>query len=472
MAMIRAYGPAAVVAPAGTYAQPGKDHRLSPAVMFYFLMIALPIEFYVGSIFMTGVRVVLLVVAVPLSLRLFGGQFGRILLTDILLLAYGIWGIGTLFVNSPDQAVSFGGSYMLEVYGSYLLARAHVRTPEQFRAACKGLFLVLLFSMPFALYETRTGVALLPRLIDKLPGIFSVADFYNEDEGKRMGLERSQVIFAHPIHYGVFCGSLFSLAIVGFKGSIPSFRRYVLGGLALLGVVVSVSSGAILPMMMQFLLVSWGWMFDRVRTRWLILSGLVAVCYVIVDVISNRTAIEVLLEYGTFSPGTAYGRILIFEWGMDNVRKHPFLGLGLNDWERPWWKISSSMDNFWLLSTVRYGIPGFLLLIISYLAMIWGVMRRDVGDAGEVWQYRRAWVFTQIAMVLALCTVDVWATVMSYTFFLFGMGAWFVTAEPPRVAAHGNVDTVPPVPSRVAAGRYTRFPAAQPGRQDRRAGHG
>jgi len=369
-----------------------------------------------------------------------------------------MWSVATLFVNSPDSAISFGGSYVLELFGSYLLARAFVRTPGQFRAACRGLFLILIFTIPLALYETQTGRAPLPELIAKLPGIYSVADFYNEAAGRRLGLERAQVIFVHPIHYGLFCASLISLAMVGFKGLLTPFRRHALGGLICLGVICSVSSGAILPMVLQLSLMLWGWAFERVRNRWIILSVIFTICYATVDIISNRTATEVFLEYVALSPETAAGRVVIFEWGMVNVWKHPFLGLGLNDWERPWWKFSQSMDNFWLLATVRYGIPGFILLVSAYLWLLWKVMWRDVGGSGLVWQFRRAWIFTQIGMILTLCTVDVWATTMSYTFFLFGMGAWFLDYIPRQPS---SPDVIEGLPEAVARGQllpYTRFP--------------
>ncbi len=433
--------------------------RLPLAVALYILMILLPIHFNVGSVFMTGGRAVLLVTTIPLTLRLFSGQIGRVLPTDVLLVAYSIWSLITLYINSPLYVVSYGGSYVLEVFGSYLLARNFIRTPEEFRAMCRGLFAVLICSLPFAIYETQTGRALIPIFIAKLPGVFSYGDYYNFLSGRRLGLERAQVIFSHPIHYGVFCASLISLAFIGFKGLVGPFRRLLLSGLVCVGVICSVSSGAILPMILQFGLILWAWVFNSVQSRWIILSSLIAFFYVTVDIISNRTAMEVFLEYGTLSPETAYGRKQIFEWGMQNVWKHPYFGIGLNEWERPWWK-SASMDNFWLLATVRYGIPGFLLLIIPYLMVVRAAIRRDFGDGGVIWQFRRAWVFMQVGMILTLCTVDVWETALSFVFFLLGAGVWLASV-PAEAEGGGAVPTAPPEAQ--ARTRYSRF-SWRPGR--------
>jgi hypothetical protein len=434
--------------------------RLSFAVALYFLMIALPIHFNVGSVFMTGTRAVLLVTTVPLTIRLLSGNMGRVLPTDVLMLVYCVWSVVTLQINSPEYAISFGGSYVLEVYGSYLLARNYIRTPEQFRAMCRGLFAVLVFTLPFAIYETQTGRAMLPTLINRLPGVFSWGDFQNLLAGRRLGLERSQVIFSHPIHYGLFCASLISLAIVAYKDIIKNWQRCLLGIFVCAGVISSVSSGAILPMLLQIGLMLWAWFFKRIRTRWLILCGVVTVCYLIVELLSNRSAITVFLSYAALSKETAYARIHIFEWGMNNVWKNPIFGIGMNEWERPSWK-SASMDNFWLLTTVRYGIPGFLLLASAYLLAVWGAIRRDFGDEGVLWQFRRAWVFMQIGMILTLCTVDVWSTALSYVFFLFGAGMWFVTVKPDSVVEAGGTDSTRSQQLR-SSSRYTRFAEVGP----------
>lgn len=413
---------------------PGRAIKGWPAfpVTLYFVLILLPLEFDLGPLFMTGIRALLLVLTIPMCLKLFTGQLGRVLATDILFLLFAIWNIFALAVKSPDQALSFGGSVALEAFGGYMLARTYVRTAADFVATCRMLFWIIGLTLPFAFYESQTGVAPIPVLIEKLPFFYSVSDFFNEAAGRRMGLERAQVIFSHPIHYGLFCSTAISLAFVGFKGTFTPQTRWFVAGMAVVGVIFSVSSGAILPMIVQFGLILWAWAMNPVHRRWGILIGLVATAYVIVDMISNRSPIAVFLERATFSPHNAYWRMLIFEWGMKNVWANPYLGLGMNTWVRPWFMHSGSMDNYWLVVAVRYGIPGFLLLAAGYALVIWHVARRNLDADPLLWQLRRAWVFTLVGLVLTLCTVDVWATAMSYVFFLFGAGVWFLSANPQR----------------------------------------
>ena len=104
------------------------------------------------------------------------------------------------------------------------------------------------------------------------------------------------------------------------------------------------------------------------------------------------------MSYATFSAHTAYWRSIIFDWGMVNVWANPIFGLGLNDWVRPRYMVSGSMDNFWLVVAVRYGIPGFALLAAGYLIALWKIGRRDFDGDQLLWQFRRAWMFSFIGL--------------------------------------------------------------------------
>lgn len=435
-----------------------KESRKPPLpVILFFLLILFPIEFNLGGLFMTGPRVLILVLIVPACLRLVTGQLGRILLTDVLFFLFAIWNIFTLFRNNPGQALSFGGSVALEMFGGYMLGRAYVKNPADFARTCIVLFSIIIITLPFALYESRTGIAPIPTIISGIPFLDSVNDFYNDLAGRRLGLERSQVVFNHPIHYGLFCSTAFSLAFVGFKGILSQWARILLAFAVLLGVFFSLSSGAILPVVVQASLIFWAWAFRFVRSRWLIFGGVCVLLYIAIDSISNRTPLVVLLDYATFSSHNAYWRMMIFEWGMKNVWANPFWGIGLNDWERPWFMRSGSMDNFWLVNAVRYGILGFLLVAIGFALVYVRVMFRNLDSHDAIWSFRRAWVITLASLFLTLCTVHVWATAQAYVFFLFGAGVWLVWYRPPSHCEVEDLDQKDTGQPRLRKLAYTRF---------------
>ena len=140
------------------------------------------------------------------------------------------------------------------------------------------------------------------------------------------------------------------------------------------------------------------------------------------------------------------------------VWANPFFGLGMNDWVRPHFMYSGSMDNFWLVMAVRFGIPGFLFLAVGYAWAIFLIMRRKFDSDVMLSNIRRAWVFTFLGLSFTLVTVHVWATIYSFVFFMFGAGIWLVTAQP------GDQDPDTPVKddqedSTPVGRRFSRFPA-------------
>src|SRR5690606_25454492 len=113
--------------------------------------------------------------------------------------------------------------------------------------------------------------------------------------------------------------------------------------------LTSLSSGPLAALSTQIVLLAWERMTRRIPARWLLFSSLLAMMYLTVELVSNRSAIRVFLHYLTFSSHTAYNRITIFNWGIQDVWRNPIFGIGFNVWTRPPWMHSTSMDNFWLV---------------------------------------------------------------------------------------------------------------------------
>ncbi len=430
-------------------------------VMLYLLAVLLPVSFRLGPLVMTGVRVFLLLMIIPLALRLLSGRCGRLMVIDGLMVAHILWATVALAVNNPEQVIQQAGSVGLEFIGGYLVGRTCIRSRDDFVALVRFLVAVVICVLPFTVFEALTGRSVLLDLLNKLPGLSAQP---NVSTDKRLGLFRVQSTFAHPIHFGLFCSVILSLCFVGLKGAVPDGRRSLLGILVAVSGFLSLSSGALLALLLQTGLIGWAFAFRGVERRWWLLLGLFALAYVVVDMLSNRTPIRVFMTYATFSAHTAYWRMIIFEWGMKNVWANPVFGLGLNDWVRPVYMRSGSMDNFWLVMAVRYGIPGFLLLAAGYLIGLFRVMTRDFRADPGLGHIRRAWVFTFVGLTFTLCTVHVWSNVYSFVFFIFGAGIWLIDVVP-----GGGGQVAAPVPQAearalrlrrksLAEPAYTRFP--------------
>lgn len=374
---------------------------------------------------MNPLRMYLTIVTPILFINLLRRRYGPLVIVDFLFLFYLFWITISLAVNNPNMVVENAGVTSIEFFGGYLVARASIRNRASFGGLCQWLGIMIALTIIPALWEVFTGTAIVMALIDTIPGVQSVGDGYFT----RINLQRVQVIFQHPILYGLVCSTGISLVFVSLKGELSESHRLILTIILSLCTFLSLSSGALLAMVLQFFMITWYWALKRFESRWLILLIVIVLAYIAIDFLSTRTPIRVFLTYATFSAHTAYFRLYIFEWGMVNVWNNPMLGLGFKEWVRPSW-MGSSVDNFWLLTTMRYGIPCFLSIAGAYLILIWRVGRQNFAADVKMLQYRRGWLFTLVGLCFTLTTVHVWSGPYSFLAFLLGAGVWFLDAIP------------------------------------------
>jgi hypothetical protein len=428
--------------------------NLNFLVGLYLIALLIPISINIAGLNITPLRLFLMPVIIYLGWRLLAGKYGKLLPVDILFFFHFFWMVVALGVNTPDKAISQVGSVGVEFLGAYLVGRALVRTADDFKILCRFIVLLVSFTVPFAMFESFTGQALLIDLFRKMPRINAVPYAISE---ARLGFTRAQVVFNHPIHYGLFCSVAMSLAFVALKDHTLPTKRYMTSFAVMVGGFFSLSSGALLAILLQLFLISWAVLFDKVRRRWWLLLGLACAAYVVIDILSNRSPVIAVLSRLAFSEHNLYIRTFIFDFGMDNVWDNPVFGLGLNDWARPHW-LPPSIDNFWLVMAVRYGIPGFLFLAAGYIYGLFKIMARDFDTDRSLLNFRRAWVFTFVGLSFTLATVHVWTSIYSFVFFMFGAGMWLITAVPQSdktvEADVGSEQVRQSLP-------YTRFPKAR-----------
>lgn len=384
-------------------------------VWLYLLCVVTPVRFMLGPLQLTSLRLFLLTMLPYLLFRLAKSQRAA---PDVLLLAFTAWVFATMRVNTPEQAFEHAGITLIELVGGYALARLYIWTHAQFEAAIKAIAALVILCLPLAIYEAFTGQPPVIEAIRALPLISSVEIV---TIAPRLNLERVQGVFAHPIHFGLFCSTAVSLVYVGLAQTLTTAWRITLVTLIVLTAFLALSSGAFLAVLIQLFLIGWSIIFDRTTYKWWLLIATCAVGYICVDLLSNRTPVRVFFSYATFSAHNAYWRGLIFEWGVLNVWQNPVFGLGFRDWVRPHFMHSGSMDNFWLVNAVRYGIPGFTLLALAWCAGLVRVAR------GPTHSLRTAWLFCMIGLTFTLSTVHVWTAVYSFVFFLFGAGQFLAT---------------------------------------------
>nr|WP_299357066.1 O-antigen ligase family protein [uncultured Shimia sp.] len=363
----------------------------------------------------------------------------------------------SLFVNNPDLALENSGITSLEFLGGYLLARSFIQTTEDFIALCKFFLKVSIIIFPAAIFETVTGNPIILQILDSLPGI-RTESFGGSNT--RFGLHRVHLTFTHPILYGIALAPLLAFVFVSLKEKVNNSTRWLGGAAVCVNAGLSLSSGPILSLVIQIFLIFWNWLLIKIRRRWWLLTGLCFLAYFAVDILSSRSPVRVFLSYATFSPHTAYTRLHIFDWGLINISANPIFGLGFRDWVRPEY-MGSSVDNFWLLTAMRYGIPGFAFLAGGWVTLMFQVARRNFDANPSLSSCRQAWMIAMIAMIFCLTTVHIWGAIFSFYFFLVGTGAWMVNASEKDTKVT-NTTSKKPYPYEKSP--YTRFPSTGGGR--------
>jgi len=395
------------------------------ALFFLGMMLPTSVSVSAGGLRLSVFRVVLLVMFVPMMITLVSGKRGKLTLFDGLALGHSAWALLALIAwGGLAQGIESGGIYIVEFLGAYLVGRLYIRSYEDFAAFAKFFVMTVCILLIFTIPEALTSIHILHDNIAAVMGAPRAP--YIE---QRMGLERTFGPFDHPILYGVFSASAFSLAYF----VVAEKRLTNWGGMAqVLGVALatflSASGGPYVVLMMQIFVAGWERVLGKINGRWKMLFGLFGLIYLAIDLFSNRTPFHVFVTYFTFSTTSAYNRILIFEYGSAEVMRHPILGIGLGDWVRPIW-MSDSMDNFWLLIAVRYGLPAWLMLVGLMGGLIWTVAQRK--GLPESWRRaRHAWAFTLFGITVAAATVHLWNALFVLFIFLIGAGAWLLDAQP------------------------------------------
>ena len=279
---------------------------------------------YLGPLRLSPYRIVLLLCLIPCFIRWLSGGAGPIRLADVCIILIGLWGVVSWAVlHGASAAIEPGGILIVETLGAYFLGRCFIRSPEEFRRMAVLLIWIVIGLLPFLIYENLTGRSIILELISLIGPAFdqyAYTQYYGES---RLGFERAQGPFQHPIALGVFCGTTVSLAyFVAAHG-----RRLMGRALRTLPVVLaalsSLSSGPLAGISAQLILIGWDRVFRRYRHRWWGFGALITLGYVVIDLISNRTPLIVVTSRLSFNEASAYVRMFIFEWGWKDVMKHP-----------------------------------------------------------------------------------------------------------------------------------------------------
>jgi hypothetical protein len=391
-----------------------------------------PWIFSIGPLSLPAPRLFLLVITLPCLIKWIRGGAGRIRVADFAILLFCLWGAVSLaVVHGVNFAVQPAGSLFVETMGAYLLARCYIRSADDFLNMARALFKVVLFLLPFALFETVTGRDILLELFS------AVMKSYAYTGGdRRGGFYRVQAVFDHSILFGLCTGSAFALTHLVIGRGMPAPQRLWRTMIVGLTAVLSLSSAPIAALAMQATFMMWDWLLRSIRYRWAILWAFAFAAYIAVELGSNQSAVKFYISHLTFDPHTGWHRLLIWEYGSATVWQHPLFGIGFGEWARESW-MGDSVDMFWLLNAMRFGLPAGLLIFSAFLMLVVSVgMKKGLGE--RLSAYRTAYLIVMTSFLVVGWTVHFWSMAYIWFLFLLGSGVWLLdvkTHEKCRVAA-------------------------------------
>ncbi len=390
------------------------------------------------SLYVEGLRLpphrVALIVLFPLAvLRLVSRPDVHIRLYDLMFVLFGVLTVGVFVYHSGGhEGFVYGGSLALESVGGYVVARAYVRDYATMLATLKALFWTIAAAAVIALPETLLGQIFTHDLLAKLTGYVHPIGVET-----RAGLTRAYGTFDHPIHYGTFCAAMFALFIYAER-TTPKARKLTL--FFFLATSLGLSSAPLLCLGLQVGMIVWEISTRSLPSRASLTMVALTGLYIGASMFSTRSPIAFVATGMTFDPWTGYYRLQIWEHGMANVWASPWTGIGLAEWDRPWWMVSSTVDAFWLVITMRQGIPSFLVLALAIVLLGRAVVKRAGRNPDlRMRKLMLGWMMSLIALCLIGVTVHYWNVLYAYFFFFLGLGG--ALADPRRAPAPAIVST-------------------------------
>jgi hypothetical protein len=405
----------------------------------FFMALMLPIEPRLGPIRMTPYNALQIVLFIPLLLRFRNDPSNRIVPLDLFMVLHVLMMAVAIYYHHGLERGVYIVNQTVTVFGGYLIGRVMIRSAADYRRFFACFFWSLLIFLPFAIYELLTKTMLVSDLLGRITQVHPRAG-----QPPRLGLFRVQGFTEHSILFGLYC----SIGVANFFyiWRDEPVKRLTRTGLAGLMTFMSLSSAPVIALGIQLLLIAWDRTLQIFAYRWYVLVISSAFILAVFQLGYENGIIGLVIDNLLFDAKTGWGRTEVFEYGAAEVLRHPMLGIGLNDWVRPWWR-KPSVDNYYLATAMRFGLPALLAFCLGLAVHGQRIMRqRRLSDIAA--SYRRGYLLAWVGLIFVLATVNVWGAVSVMVMVYLGAGAWFYAGdageapEPVRHRRSGDRNTV------------------------------
>jgi hypothetical protein len=409
-------------------ATPRRGGTSSVKVPLVLVLIALTVflpeeaSFYFGATRMTICRLLLLLIApailfrfVQLTVR---GNY-RFVWSDLLVPVTGLWMfVGPYEMEGFDKTLVFSGTMALEFCIPYMATRVFLSERGQAVALVRILCIAIATIGLLAIFDEPARRFAVREFVGSLTGYHK--EGINYDILMRGFLFRAASTLEHPILLGTACliGLLLATTMRG------ALRRFSLAGSAV-GLTLAVSSAPISGAVIGFGALLYNKLMRNFQFRWgfLFASG-AGVILLLFSAHSHPWGF--IFDHLTFDPESGYYRLLEWQFAGGLVVDSPIFGIGPSyDYARAS-GLLNTIDANWLAMAMDFGIPGSILIGLSYITACSVAM--DIGNKSLNLTKQERQLGAVLSLIMGLIifigfTVFYWGTVYILISLLAGMRA-------------------------------------------------
>lgn len=396
----------------GQQARTSDNYVYLAVLLGYLLLIPTPANLEIAGSVLPPYRLVLIPSALLVLTSAVRARF-RLLLPDILVLIATLWISVAMFVNTGGtQAVTAVVSNTVDIALSYFFARVVFQNPRDFRIflilMAPGIFLVGAIIM-------LESITFRPFVHETFTNIFGGS--HRRRLVERLALMRAFGPFPHPILAGIFLVSFLPLYLLS---GIRGWPR-ILGASAALFSFFTLSSAALLGLVVSAIMLAYNWLTERVANlTWRMFLIALTMVGLALEFLTQNGAFSFLTRYASLNTVTARHRLLIWKHGTANVESHPWFGIGYADWERPAWMLDS-VDHYWLLLAMQFGvIVPFLIALTIALAVLNASRASVLGPQADRMMLRGIAISLGV-FAFGVISVSIWLSVQTWFYMLAGV---------------------------------------------------
>jgi hypothetical protein len=397
---------------------------LLAVVLGYALLLPPQLNLSIGGSSLPPYRLILIPSALFMIVQFIKGWV-RLGWIDVLVVAIAFWVCLALFMTTdPVGAFLASVAQVTDIGLAYFIGRFTIRSARDWR-----IFLILMapglaVSGAILVLESLTHRVIVQEILGQLTGRPFV-----RDSGSRLGLFRAYGTFPHPILAGIFMASFLPPYLLSGLRGWPKY----FGMFAAFASFFTLSSAALLSLTAGLALSAYNWITDRISNlNWQVFAIVCALGLFAAEFGSKSGVYNLVLRFGSLNSWTAYYRTLIWDYGVENVKRNPWFGIGYRDYDRPEW-MSTSVDHFWLLIAIRFGVIPPVLLALAMIAIIVMLGRRSTQVPTADRGLYKGVAITVAVFGLATLSVALWLSAHVWFFMVLGIGASLAATRPERL---------------------------------------